>query len=257
MFCIEKYSFSKIKRFYSCPYSYYLHYYEKPEKENPNVITGSGISEFGTFAHSILEKYTKGELDLCDILNYYEENYDNNIISSSVLDLGNGFIKDLYSLYYNDGYKYFSNFNGFDKLEILETEYEFEENIDNKFIFTGKIDLIAKDSEDRLVVIDHKSKSEFKSKKEKEEYAVQLYLYAYAIFKKYGKFPHRLMFNMFRKQKWVTIDFDKKKYIDAIAWLKDSVDEIESCLEFNTIKHTFYCRNFCDYRNAYFDECHK
>lgn len=254
---MEKYSYSKIKCFLSCPLCFYKRYFEKPEKEQPWLVTGHGTSEFGSFVHSILENYEKGNLETFEMLPYYQEHYNENVVSTFEMKITEDFTKDFSFQYYSSGEEYLKTFNGFNNFNILEAEYEFEEPIDNKFIFTGKIDLIAEDDEKHLIVIDHKSKNGFKNKAELDEYAVQLYLYSYAVEKKYGRLPDILMFNVFRKKKWETIKFDKNRYKDSLSWLKTQVDTIENCFDFPSIPNTFYCWNFCQYREANFEECKK
>lgn len=252
---METYSFSKIKCFMSCPLCFYKKYFEKPEEKNPKLSMSHGMSEFGSFSHEILEKYEKGELEIYEMLPFYKEHYDENVVSDFSLKLSEDYYRDFSVDYYRSGERYFKNFKGFNEFKILEAEYDFEENIGNKFKFIGKIDLIAEDKFGNLIVIDHKSKSKFKNKTEQKEYAKQLYLYTYAVYKKYKKFPKTLMFNMFRKEDWVKIDFNIKDYVDALKWAIDMVEEIESTFEFIPQKDTFYCWNFCSYRQANFPEC--
>lgn len=247
---METYSFSKIHHFYDCPLSFYHHYYLEDKTEETH-----GTSEFGSFVHNILEKYEKGELDLKDLSSYYEDNYEDNVKSNFVLFLGKNFSKDFAYDYYISGLNYFSEFEGFEDWKILEAEYEFTMVIENKFIFTGKIDLIAEDTDGNIIICDHKSKKKFNSKKERAEYAKQLYLYSLAVKEKYGKFPKKLIFNMFRDNKIEEIDFDIDEYEKTMQWLKDSVNEIEECMDFYANKDTFYCLNFCEYRNRKMKEC--
>ena len=240
-----KYSYSKIKNFKECKYGFYRNYYEN-DKDKFN----HGTSEFGSFSHEILEKYAKGELESYEMLPYYIENYDENVKSTMVLKMSESFSKDFSEDYFNSGKEYFKTFDGFGDIDIIESEYEFDEEIDNKFILTGKIDLIAKDVDGNLIIIDHKSKSRFKNKSEKEEYARQLYIYAFGIYRKYSQFPKKLIFNMFRTQNWVVFDFDKEKYEETMKWVSDSVYEIESCINFQPDGlNSFYCVNFCPYLN--------
>ena len=252
---MEKYSFSKIKCFKSCPYGFYLKYFERPELKDPTLAVSHGTSEFGSFCHEILEKYEKNELALDELSKYYEEHFQENIVSTFEVKMSEDFSKDLYWNYYNDGKNYFENFTGFCQFKVLEAEYDFSIPIGNKFLFLGKVDLVVEDRDGNFIIIDHKSKSKFKNKAEQKEYAIQLYLYAYAIRKKYHKFPDKLMFNMFRKGEWVEIKFNINDYVSALKWLINNVEEIESTFEFPAEKDTFYCWNFCDYRLDNFKEC--
>lgn len=254
---MEKYSYSKIKCFYSCPLCFYKKYFERPELEDPSLCISHGTSEFGSFVHEILEEYEKGNLAIYDMLPYYKKHYNEKITSDFTLRLSDKFTKDFSKQYYFDGKNYLENFCGFNDFEVLEAEYNFEEVINNSFIFVGKIDLIARDEDGGLIIIDHKSKSKFKSKAERKEYAMQLYLYAYAAYKKYGEYPTKLMFNMFRKDTWEVFDFSLDEMNEAIEWLINAVNEIESCFEFPPLTGSFYCWNFCCYREANFEECNR
>lgn len=241
------YSYSKIKSFYNCPYYFFKNYFDKPEDFVPE---GHGTSEFGSYVHKILEMYEKKELRLDELLEYYEKHYSEYISSTFLLDLGNNFKKDMYQLYYDGGKQYFESFNGYKGLNILESEYEFYENIEDVFILNGKVDLVAEDENKDLIIVDHKSKGKFKNKKEKDEYAKQLYLYANAIYKKYQRYPKKLAFNMFRSMEWIEFNFNEYDYNKSIEWAISSVKEIESSFLFEPIVGTFYCNNFCTFRNV-------
>lgn len=241
---INTYSYSKIKCFLNCPLSFYKQYYDKPDDK-----ISHGTSEFGSFMHYILEQYEKGELETYELLPYYINNYDDNVTSDFTLVINENFSKNFAETYFQSGKDYLENFEGFPTLKVIEVEYAFTECIDNKFNFTGKIDLIAEDENGDLIILDHKSKNGFKSKAEKAEYAVQLYLYAYAVYKKYGKFPKKLMFNMFRQDKFEIFDFDMDEYNNAMDWLNNMVEEIEETFSFPSVLGTFFCNNFCNYRN--------
>lgn len=243
---METYSYSKVKMFYSCRHAFYTRYFERPSE-----LLNHGTSEFGSFVHEILEKYEKGEIEIYDMLPYYIENYKDKVTSSFVLNINEGFSKDFSDNYYVDGLRYLENFEGFPQFKILEVEHEFEIEIENKFKFNGKIDLIAEDTEGNLIILDHKSKSRFKTKRELKEYAKQLYLYAYAVNKKYNKLPSKLYFNMFRTNELIEIDFNQSDYDEAYNWLVSAVEEIESTFDFSPQDEVekFYCMNFCPIRN--------
>lgn len=246
---LNTYSYSKINHYYNCPFSFYKHYFEEIEGDS------HGTSEFGIFVHLILEKYEKGELNIKELVPYYIKNYGTNVVSNFRLVVSRNFAKDFSDEYYESGLNYLSNFTGFNNWKILDAEYQFNENIKNKFILTGKIDLIAEDENGDLIICDHKSKRRFKNKKELADYGKQLYLYSYAVYQKYKKFPKRLIFNMFRDDTFKEIIFDKEDYDLTIDWAIRSVDEIESAFDFPTKYGSFYCINFCPYRNAGYPEC--
>ena len=242
---METYSYSKIKMFHNCKKAFYVRYFE-----NPKELLSHGTSEFGSFVHEILEKYEKGELQIYEMMPYYIEHYDENVHSSFVLNMSKDFSRDFSDSYYAAGLKYLEGFDGFPDFDIIQAEYEFTIPIENKFNFTGKIDLIARDKEGNLIILDHKSKSKFKSKKELAEYAKQLYLYSYAVYKKFGELPKKLYFNMFRTDELIEIPFNNDDYNEAYQWLVKSVDEIENCFDFSELedKTDFYCMNFCPIR---------
>lgn len=246
---LNKYSYSKVNHFYNCPYSFYKNYFEKVIGES------HGTAEFGSYVHFILELYEKNELKIDELLNYYIQNYGNNVKADFTLVINERFSKNFSDDYFESGMKYFSEFKGFNDWKILEAEYNFEEVINDSFIFTGKVDLIAEDGNGDLIICDHKSKKGFKSKKELAEYGKQLYLYSYAVYKKYKRYPKKLIFNMFRNNEYKEIVFDKEDYDLTLDWLIRSVDEIENAFDFYTNYGTFYCRNFCPYRNMGYPDC--
>lgn len=238
------YSYSKIKAFNDCPYAFFERYYDDINKD---FLESNGVSEFGTFMHKILEMYAKKELKREDVLNYYIDNFSIDVTSSFILKFEKGFKRNMFDTYYNSGKEYLETFDGFKGLKILDVEYEFKENIQNVFILNGKIDLVAENNKDELLLIDHKSKNGFK-KQEKEEYSKQLYLYAHALKQKYGKYPDKMIFNMFRAKKNVSFNFDFDKYSEVIDWSINSVNKIENEFVFSPIPNTFYCNNFCEFR---------
>ena len=127
----------------------------------------------------------------------------------------------------------------------LEEYVEFK--ID-KFDFRGYIDQVLEDADGEIIIVDHKSKAQFKSKAEQKEYARQLYLYAIPIFEKYGKYPKSLVFNMFRKQKVVTIDFKTEDLEEAKEWALKTIKEITETNIFAPTTDEFLCSSLCEFR---------
>ncbi len=234
-------SYSRINAFNTCPYMWYLTYIRGFKGE------ANAYSATGTFSHSILERYAKGELYIWDLLDEFVNNYDEEVPYkfpyNKYVDLG--------EKNYNSGIEYYTNFEGFDEIgEIVDAEIKVTtdlEDWDIKYQFTGFIDLLLK-KDDEYIVLDHKSKGKFKSKKEQAEYARQLYVYAKYVKEKYGKFPKMLIFNMFNAGELIKIPFNKADYEEAINWCVDTINKIKEEIRFNKNVDSFFCENLCNHR---------
>ena len=143
---------------------------------------------------------------------------------------------------------YLKNFPGYDNVKILGVEEVFDCEIDD-WILTGVIDLIIEENGD-LIVKDYKSKASFKNKKEKAEYARQLYLYSKHIKEKYGKFPTKLRFEMFRKQTPVDIPFNIYDYYEALNWARGQVEQIRKAWAYSPSPEPFFCNHLCNHRET-------
>ena len=232
-----QYSFSKLTSFYECPYAFYRNYQKK------EIGIDNQFASYGILVHSILERYAKGELSLNQLVDEFSNGFEMSISEPIVM-----FGRDLTQSYFDKGVDFFSNFNGFWGLKPLESEYQFETKLDKDNSLIGIIDLVAKDDDDNLIIIDHKSSSKF-SKKELKEKARQLYLYSKAVKEKYGKFPKEVWFNHFKNSYIEKIKFSDSDYEEAISWALETINKIESCIDFepnNTDK--FMCDYLCDYR---------
>lgn len=236
---MEEYSYSKLTRFEECPLSYMRKYLNNEETES------HGITECGLFMHNLLEKYEKNELNKDELLQYFEENFDKNVISTMVLKMSKDFSKDMYGLYYSGFHDYLENFNGIvDCKKIIDIEKEFHIVYNNDFSITGKIDLVFYNENNELCVLDHKSKNKFKSKKDQAQYAKQLYLYAWASKELYNTYPKWLIFNMMRGNP-VHIEFNKEDMDKTLQWFNNTVQEIRESITYDANKDSFYCWNWC------------
>lgn len=229
-------SFSRLNSFYKCKRSWYYTYIMKaPSKDN-------FFSQYGTFVHSIFEKYNKDELEIFELKDYYVENFYNFITESAP---PNKYV-DLKESYFEKGYNFFSNFNGFnDKTVGAEVSFEINFNfnsINRKIV--GFIDRVSVD-ENGLVVTDYKSKSKFKNKKELKEYARQLYIYSIAVKEKYGKYPYKMIFNQFNEGKEVEIKFNKEDLDETIQWVEETLKNIYEEDTFDMNYNDFFCNWLC------------
>lgn len=245
---METYSYSRLTHFEECPLSYMREYL------NGEVPASHGVTESGTFMHNVMEKYFKGELKKDELVDYFMANFNKEVPSSMTLQMTDTFSKDMYSLYYQGYLKYLQEFEGIPNChEIVDIEKWFE--VPHKdFIINGRIDLIYRDKDNNLFVLDHKSKSKFKSKKDKAQYARQLYLYAMATKMLYGEYPKQLVFNLMRGD-FVFIDFDEKELEKTLAWVEKTVEDIRDVITYDANPDTFFCRNWCGLSPC--ELCHK
>ena len=216
----KTWSFSSVNSYENCPKCFYLSYLQDPYlKKDDNAF-----AQWGKLGHSLFERYVDGELELYELGNTYEDEYDEAVTlkfpPNKYVDLGES--------YHDKGKEYFENWEGFpDAWELVASEQEIHLDIEGNN-FVGFIDLIVKDKNTgRYIIVDHKSKSKFNNEKEKEEYARQLYLYALYIKDTYGEFPSHLIFNMFRADDVVIIEFDEKELKKAVEWLKNAIENIK------------------------------
>lgn len=238
---LPRYSYSKINAFKQCPYGFYMSYY-KDDRGKQNAF-----AEFGSFMHLILEKYAKNELELDEMEDYYVENYNQSFSSSFPFPkMSKG--------YYNNGLLFCQEFRGFDEnFEILEVEYEFEYGFET-FKLNGFIDLVVRDKRTgKICIIDHKSSKDFDDPIKKKEYARQMYLYSLPVYAKYGEFPDKIIFHLFRSLDTIIIDFDKKELEEAILWATETVLEAENEISFEkTPNSDWFCKNLCGHHECEF-----
>lgn len=217
----KTWSFSSVNCYENCPKCFYLSYLQDPPIEKAS----NAFAQWGTLGHSLFERYANGDLELYELGAVYLKEYDKQV----TLTFPPNKYVDLNESYFDKGLEYFERFEGFpDSWELIESEKEIRLNIGGN-AFIGFIDLIVRDRDTgKYIVVDHKSKSKFKNDKEKEEYARQLYLYSLYIEERYGEYPSHLIFNMFRANDVVIIDFDEKSLEKSVEWFKNTIKNIKN-----------------------------
>ena len=153
---------------------------------------------------------------------------------------------------YNLGIEYFENFDEFAGFTIIETEEKFETEIDGR-PFIGIIDMIVRDDvTDELIIVDHKSKSLSSFRKSEDEMYRQQLLYAKYVHEKYGQWPDRLMFNLFKEGGMkMERPFRMEDYQAAMTWAGQQILKIEEfdILEWLECKQPdFFCNEICSVR---------
>lgn len=268
-FIIESmvWSFSRLSSYYTCPYEW-LQIYVNCEEKTENFA-----AQFGSYIHKIIELYTKGELSIFELSQYYEDHYSEYITCdpppNKYVDMG--------QKYYDAGRDYFDNIDlELDKYEILGVEKELKFKID-KYDFIGYIDLLLKDKlSGEIIILDHKSanigvlKSGQIAKKDREHFESfkkQLYLYSKPIIKEYGHVD-KLKWNLFKEQKYIEIPWIKEEYDGAIKWAINSIENIKNEKEWEPNKELikamnegksmpYYCLFLCSQRNrCYWKSCY-
>lgn len=215
----------------------------------------NAFGEWGTWGHKIFEQYYSGKLELFELCDTYESDYNKNVKTRFP---PNAHV-DLNKSYYKAGKEYFSTFeDDFEAYKILAIEQEIKLKI-QKYSFIGYIDLVLQDKDGNIIIVDHKSKAKFKNKKEKGEYLRQLYLYSQYIYENYGKYPTKLVFNMFRTREIVEEEFKIDDLNAATEWFVDTIEKIYADMEFEPVVSDYFCNFICSVRcwcpnsNGYLD----
>ena len=236
-----KFSFSSLTAFTQCSMGFKLHYIDRVSQE------GNSFSDYGSFCHKLLEGWAKGEIPSIALAEEYEEGYDDAVTHSFP-----PFPKGMPQKYYDAGLAYFESFDGFgDEWDILSAEEKFEINIGG-YPFVGVADLILKNKNDgRIWVVDHKSKPNTSMSKELPIYLRQLYTYAAHVKEKYGVFPDKLSFNMFKEGTWIHEDFNMQTYEDTMKWIVETIESILLEDEWKVSPNSYFCRFVC----GVFSEC--
>lgn len=231
----KKWSFSSVKLFEQCPYAFYQKYIQdQPEKEN-------AFAQHGKFVHNILERCLNGELMAFELADVFEREYQANVTKQFPY-------ANIAKSFYDKTLEYFMEYDDFEG-EIIGVEEKLEAKFGD-IDFIGFADLILRD-EKGIIIVDHKSHAAFKSKKEREEYFRQLYLYAECVRRKYGEYPYKLVFNMFRIPK-LEVDFFNPSQCDfCVEWFKSTVDFIIHNVNWDCKIDNWYCSNLCGMECAF------
>ena len=243
-------SFSRVNAASGCLYSFYLSYIEEQEPlEN-------AYAQFGTVCHQTIEKYLKGELDMFDVSEYYQEHYPEIV----TCDFPSNKYVDLGEKAFLQGKEYFDNINfDFDRYEVLGVEEEFKFNV-GKYPFHGFIDAIYRDRETGDIIIRDQKTTSFRylkdgsvSKSDQEHFLAfkrQEYLYAIPLIEKYGKVDY-LSWNMIRDRKEIKIPFDKKEFEETQKWCIETIQTLENeVMWLPDNKNSYICHNICSNRNT-------
>ncbi len=236
-------SYSRITAFEDCPYKFFLKYIKKePGKRH-------FFSDYGLFAHKILEKFYKGDLEWWELGDYYLTNFKSQVVASAPSP-------EIFKKYFKQGFDYF---DGFDPSSVPEDESVIAVEKYADFLigdkhFVGVIDKLSYGPLG-LQITDHKSRAlkkyshkpkPTKSDLELDKYFRQLYLYADAVKQEYGEYPKELLFNCFRTGEEIHDLFRADKCEVAKQWALSMIDSINTTTEWKPNIDWFKCKYICD-----------
>lgn len=231
-------SYSRVTGYQTCPYGWKKQYIDCL----PGVDNGYAI--WGSYVHSILEKFFKGELSVFDISQYYQDHYKE--IRLNVPDS-----------YYQQGLDYFDSINfDFDRYEVLGTEKNYVFDL-GPYKFTGFIDLLLQDNQNGdIILVDHKSYNFKRTKrgipnaagrKFITDHIGQLYLYSKPVIQEYGKVD-KIGWNFFRSGDKYFEAWNEDEYQRHMAEMIDTIKNIYQDTEFKASPDSFFCENLCSQR---------
>ncbi len=238
------YSYSQLQNVDECPYAFYLQRIEKlPQKNN-------AFAEQGTLIHDLIDLWAKGKLDKEQLPKEYQRRYPLEVVDQFPRMLA---AKGYSEKTYQQGLIYLESFDGFPGYDVLESELRFRTEIEGRPL-VGVIDMVLRDQfTNELIVLDHKSKSLSSFKKSENEMYRQQYVYSKYIMEKYGKFPDRLMFNLFKEGGVLAErNFDEREYEETMTWALAQIEKIErfEMLDWLQSKENsdFFCQELCSMR---------
>lgn len=251
-FIISTFTWSFSRLNYTCLREFYLNYIECMDRAD------SFFGQFGTFCHKILEMYAKGDLEVFELSQYYEDHFDEEVN----LEAPPNKYKDLKEDYFYKGLEYFDNINlELDGYNILGVEKRVEFEVGGVPMI-GYIDLLLEDKATKeITILDHKSgslkilKSGKISKSDEahfREFKRQLYLYSKPVIEEYGERVKYLSWNLFKDLRSITIPWDRSEYDEALQWAESTVQILLQTSDWpmkeGAGENDFYCRNLCGQR---------
>lgn len=245
-------SYTRLSLYETCPHAYYERYIEG--KRGPQ----SAYTQWGILMHDLLELNASGKLSSADMIDTYRQQFDEVVTA----DFPQWFSSsDVREEYYKAGIGFLFAYNGVpEHWQVLQHEWTINTTIGDGCKLTGRLDLLARDkATDELILLDYKSKKQFRSRKEEALQLRQLYLYAKGVQECYGKFPDKLEFLLLRSNQLREHSFDAQAYEATLAWAVDIAKQASSDIfwEYDADRRrergltsvASYCKLLCDYRH--------
>lgn len=228
-------SYSRVNSYDQCPRMFYLDYMMCMDRVE------NAFAQWGTLAHSLLERYFRGQAELWDLSPLYEKEYYKVVTEEFPFPR-------LEESYYDRGLEYFDTFGGQlgDEEKVITVEDRYTSKLRGVPV-VGVIDLVLSNSSG-LIVCDHKSRGKWKSKEERRKYLRQLNLYAIRVKEEYGEWPRELWLNKFREGVLDRESFNIATARADATWFLRSIDSIYKAEKFPAKPDHFFCDHLCSVR---------
>lgn len=189
-------SYSQIDTFHQCPQKWTYRYIDKIKFDEQNIHLDYGSAVHKGLENAFLELKDSHKLSDEDMLQLVETLSKDYAYGDPQDELYKFAIEDMKRLIHYQGF-----YEKIKDKEIVGVEDEFDLKIPTMFCgeeveinIKGFIDLIYRDSDNKLVVVDHKT-SKKKFDKNKRRNNLQIPIYFMAIKDKYGEYPKSGIYN--------------------------------------------------------------
>lgn len=246
-------SFSRLKKYDDCKYAWYMKYIENMDEDE------LFFSQFGSFMHELYYEVLIGNMSTKQMRETYLADFRKKVSAKAPTE-------KIFIKYFEDGLRAVNGISTFlteikTQYEIVGAEVKVDFEIEGKN-FVGFIDLLLKDDNGGLIIVDHKSRTlkprsnrskPTKSDELLDEYTKQLYIYSEAVYQNYGVYPNELWFNCFRNDENNIIKqgFYHDKFLETKQWIKETIHSIAETERWEPNCDQFFCTNLCGLS----DEC--
>lgn len=237
-------SHSRLTTFEDCPYKFLLSYID-PQPDEPLFF-----SQYGSLVHNLLADMYLGKVNASSLALMYLNSFKSSVPPSSPS-------MTVWQKYFSQGLaavkKPFAPGG-----DILSVERKFNFEIEG-VPFVGFADLIFRDNEHGLCIMDHKSRDlKPRSRRSKptksdellDKYFRQLYLYAAAMEFEDHVLPDTLCFNCFRTGIQIFEPFKASRLDDAKSWAARQVSEIMAESDWQPSCEYFKCKYICGFHGS-------
>jgi hypothetical protein len=245
-----RFSYSTLSGFEGCPYSFKLSKIDMVPRIN------NFYGEYGSLVHECMEKFFKGELEMFELSNYFNDGFDKMKTSLPTEQ------KYLEERYRKEGDSFFSFFlfkkEDYDILSVEDdVEYEFHGSP-----FIAKADLVLRNKATKEnILLDYKTSAPWKvdkrTGKEKVDkakldgYEKQMYTYTYALRTQRNIPIDKVALWFPRMDRFHTFEVKPEKEIEIMEWLKGNIDNIRKEEEFPpNNSNSYFCNVLCGVRES-------